>query len=264
LNIYIVDAFTSKPFSGNPAAVCILESELSEVTMMKIASEMNLSETAFVLKQNEEFNLRWFTPKTEVELCGHGTLASSHILWESGILSPDLKAVFNTQSGKLSARKINNEIELDFPAIPEVERDLSSDLPLLIKTLNYNPVSVSSTEHNYIAEFDSPETIKNIEPDFQLMEQLPLYGLIVTSKADGEFDIVSRFFTPSKGISEDPVTGAAHCALAPYWYKKTGKDTFKAYQASERGGILKLKINGNRVMLTGEAVTILRGELLRY
>ncbi|MDZ4713271.1 MAG: PhzF family phenazine biosynthesis protein [bacterium] len=261
LKIFTVDAFTDKLFSGNPAGVCLLEKDIDDKLMQNIAAEMNLSETAFVKKIDEGFMLRWFTPKSEVELCGHATLSSAHILWQEGILKQDEEAVFKTvYKGILKAKKIGNTITLDFPVNrPEAAESFSE----LETALGVKPVSLGVTEHHYIAEFNSEDEVKNISPDFKLLSGLDKYGTIVTSKSDhGKYDFVSRFFAPSKGIDEDPVTGSAHCVLTPYWSEKLGKKEMKAYQASERGGMLMVTLNGDRVLIAGEAVTVLKGELM--
>ncbi len=255
LNIFTVDAFTDKPFAGNPAGVCVLDSPIDEDLMKKIAFEMNLSETAFLQKKDDgSYSLRWFTPSVEVDLCGHATLASSHILWETGKEDKSSQLRFQTRSGLLKANFKNGEIELDFPLIESKPVDIPEKL---VKVLGVKPVNLVKTEWNYLAELDSEETVRNLDPDFGLMKSLEAWGTIVTAKASmSGFDFVSRFFAPDKGINEDPVTGSAHCALAPYWMGKTGKTSFKAYQASERGGILGVRIEGNRVSLTGKAVTV--------
>ena len=256
-----VDAFTNSPFTGNPAAVCVLDSPKSELWMQNIAQEMNLSETAFVVKQNDGFNLRWFTPTVEVPLCGHATLASAHVLWSQGHLLPNQEARFYTKSGILIAKLENDWIQLDFPV------NLSQTVPAppeLSQVLGVSYKSVFENSLGYLVEVESEQLVREMQPNFQQMKTLPKADIIVTSIAnsDSEYDFVSRFFAPGLGINEDPVTGAAHCCLAPFWRDKLGKDRFLAYQASRRGGVVKVYYPGkNRVFISGQAVTVMRGEL---
>lgn len=268
--VYIADAFTNIRFTGNPAAVCVLrgtgKDEYGTEWMQKIAAEMNLSETAFVIRniENNEFLLRWFTPEVEVELCGHATLATSHILWQTGILNENESAIFNTLfSGKLIAKKNNDEITLDFPSIPVINSEPVSDLE---KALNVKPVFTGicgKSESSYIVEIDSEEELRNLKPDLKLLSAIPKFGFLVTCKSENkEYDFISRYFAPAKGIDEDPVTGSAHCSLAPYWSKKLNKTELNAYQASKRGGSMKVKIQGDRVLLTGKVITVMEGNLL--
>ncbi|MGB6300034.1 MAG: PhzF family phenazine biosynthesis protein [Rivularia sp. (in: cyanobacteria)] len=256
-----VDAFTNKPFAGNPAAVCVLETPQSDEWMQNVAKEMNLSETAFLVKQSDGYSLRWFTPATEVPLCGHATLASSHVLWSENHLSANQSARFHTKSGLLIAKKQEDWIELDFPANPSEETsttvELSEALGVPVKTVMKNSLG-------YLVEVESEELVRNLEPNFTILTKL-FPEVIVTSIAENssEYDFVSRFFCPGLGINEDPVTGAAHCCLAPYWRNKLNKNEFLAYQASSRGGVVKVKYPGeDRVYLRGQAVTVLRGELI--
>jgi PhzF family phenazine biosynthesis protein len=259
VEIYQVDAFTERPFKGNPAAVCILVKEMDETGMQNVASEMNLSETAFLHRQEDGFSLRWFTPAVEVELCGHATLASAHILWETGLLKEKEQARFHTLSGLLTAVKKGEEIKLNFPARPDEPVSAPQGL---IEALNIVPKYVGKTRHDYLLELDSEEAVRNLSPDFAMLKGLSTRGIIVTSVATtGGFDFVSRFFAPGAGIDEDPVTGAAHCCLGPYWSTRLGKNELLAYQASARGGIVRVRVEGDRVILGGRAVTILRGEL---
>jgi len=261
--IFTVDAFTDKPFSGNPAGVCLLENNKDDGWLLNVSAEMNLSETAFVKKESDGFSLRWFTPKVEVELCGHATLASSHILWQEGILKPGEEAVFNTVfSGRLTAVKNEDEITLNFPSIPVKD---SHSTPELENALGIKPVYVGDCgvgEYNQLVELESEEQVKNLKPNFSLLAMLPKFGTIITAKSDNNnYDFVSRYFAPAKGINEDPVTGSAHCSLAPYWSAKLNKNAMNAYQASERGGYLKVRLKGDRVLLIGKAVTVLEGTL---
>ncbi len=256
-----VDAFTNKPFAGNPAAVCVLDSLKDDEWMQNVAKEMNLSETAFLVKQEDGYSLRWFTPATEVPLCGHATLASSHVLWSENHLSARESARFHTKSGLLIAKKQEDWIELDFPANPS--EDISTP-PEISEALGVPVKTVMRNSLGYLVEVESENLVKNIEPNFTLLAKL-FPEVIVTSIAESnsKYDFVSRFFCPGLGINEDPVTGAAHCCLAPYWRNKLNKDEFLAYQASSRGGVVKVKYPGeDRVYLRGQAVTVLRGELI--
>jgi PhzF family phenazine biosynthesis protein len=259
--IFQVDAFTDRPFAGNPAAICVLPEPRSEQWMQNVASEMNLSETAFLLKQEDGFQLRWFTPAAEVDLCGHATLASAHILWETGHLQPHEQARFHTHSGLLTADQLDgNWIELDFPANPEQPTDAP---PHLLEALGVHAQYVGVNVFDYLVEVDTEETLRNMQPNITLLVQVPVRGVTVTSRASTPgYDFVSRFFAPRVGVNEDPVTGSAHCCLTPYWSKRLGKNTLLAYQASARGGILRVRLSGDRVKIGGQAVTTLRGELL--
>lgn len=260
--IYQVDAFTEKPFAGNPAAVCVLPEPRSEGWMQNVAKEMNLSETAFLCRQKDGFDLRWFTPAVEVELCGHATLASAHVLWEAGLLAPAQQARFHTRSGLLTADRVAQEIELDFPATPEEPSDAP---PGLEKALGASLTYVGKSRFDYLVQVESERVVRDLTPDFAMLKTLPIRGIMVTSIASSpEFDFVSRFFAPGAGIDEDPVTGSAHCCLGPHWRARLGKDEFLAYQASERGGVLRVRVDAdtNRVRLGGRAVTVLRGELI--
>jgi PhzF family phenazine biosynthesis protein len=260
LKIFQVDAFTDKPFSGNPAAVCILPKPRDETWMQNVAREMNLSETAFLHKQEDGFSLRWFTPSVEVDLCGHATLASAHILWEVGMVARQQQARFRTRSGLLTAENKGDEIELNFPATPEEPTTAPSGLS---EALGLVPKYTGKSKFDYLLEVDSEEMVRQLRPDFSLLRTLPIRGIIVTSSADSaEYDFVSRFFAPAVGVDEDPVTGSAHCCLGPFWNKKSGKNDFVAYQASPRGGFVRVKVEGDRVYLGGRAVTVLRGELI--
>jgi predicted PhzF superfamily epimerase YddE/YHI9 len=258
--IATVDAFTDRPFSGNPAGVCVLIGPAEDGWMQAVAAEMNLSETAFLyrLPDADGFSLRWFTPTKEVDLCGHATLASAHILWEDGHLAPDVPARFATRSGVLTARKASDAIEMDFPLRPVVE---SSPLAALIAGLGSEPVWVGRDAVNWLVELESADMVRTLRPDMERLAMLP-EGVIVTSRSDDpQHDFVSRYFAPSWGIPEDPVTGSAHCSLAPYWRDRLGRDELVGYQASARGGVVGVRIAGDRAILRGQAVTVLRGEL---
>jgi PhzF family phenazine biosynthesis protein len=259
LKIVQVDAFTEKPFAGNPAVVCILPEPRDETWMQNIAREMNLSETAFLVGREDAFELRWFTPAVEVDLCGHATLASAHVLWEEGHIRSNEPARFHTKSGLLTAGRDGNWIELDFPAILQDEEEAPAGL---LEALGVEPDFVGRGGDEYLVEVKSEDIVRNLDPDFTSLKNLPMLGVIVTSvSASQEYDFVSRFFAPGAGIDEDPVTGAAHCRLGPYWKNRLGKDQFVAYQASSRGGVVRLMVKEDRVLLSGQAVTVMRGEL---
>lgn len=257
--LYQVDAFTGVPFKGNPAAVCLLARKVSDRRMRLLAKEMNLSETAYLLPAENGWHLRWFTPKTEVDLCGHATLASARVLFE---LHPDLRTqplVFHTRSGILKARWTGQGIELDFPVLPYRDFSFDSDVDL---ALGFRPLTGVFSGDYYLFPAEDEKTVHTIQPDFVLLARLSMPQVIVTARSrDENFDFISRFFAPQLGINEDPVTGSAHCLLAPFWADRLGKTELTAYQASERGGVLHLKLAGDRVRITGEAVIIFEGEL---
>jgi PhzF family phenazine biosynthesis protein len=260
LPIVQVDAFTAKAFAGNPAAVCVLPSPRDAIWMQNVALEMNLSETAFLVRQSDGFNLRWFTPSVEVDLCGHATLASAHALWEDGHLKPNEQARFHTRSGLLTADRRGEWIEMDFPAKAEEPAEpparLGEALGAMLKYVGRN-------KFDYIVELESESALKGLKPNFQLLAEIPVRGVIVTARSDnGGFDFVSRFFAPGSGINEDPVTGSAHCCLAPFWAARLGKTEFMAYQASPRGGVVRARLKDDRVLLGGQAVTVMRGALM--
>jgi predicted PhzF superfamily epimerase YddE/YHI9 len=259
--LFQVDAFTDRPFAGNPAAVCLLDGEREAEWMQNVAREMNLSETAFLVPRGDGCGLRWFTPAVEVDLCGHATLASAHTLWEAGYLKPDEPARFHTRSGLLTCVRCGAWIEMDFPADPA--RTVAPP-EAIRKCLGAPPRYVGRGRENFVAELDSEATVRALKPDLEQLMHLGRARLIVTSRATTPgFDFVSRFFAPSAGVNEDPVTGSAHCLLAPFWAERLGKPEMVAYQASARGGIVRVKVEGDRVRLRGQAVTILRGELLQ-
>ncbi|OMF37060.1 oxidoreductase [Paenibacillus sp. FSL H8-0548] len=257
--LYIVDAFSMERFKGNPAAICFLDEPQSEGWMQQVAAEMNLSETAFVVPGTDCCHLRWFTPVSEVDLCGHATLATAHMMWESGRLPKDETARFMTRSGPLSAVLLGDWIEMDFPAEPP-EAVLAPEE--LIQGLGLIPRFVGRNRMDYFVEVDSEETVRTLRPDFGLLARVEARGVIVTSRSTGTtYDFVSRAFYPATGVNEDPVTGSAHCALAPYWARRLRRNELVGYQASERGGIVKVRPAGDRVYLSGQAVTILKGQL---
>jgi len=258
--IFQIDAFAAEPFSGNPAAVCLLEAEAEANWMQSVAAEMNLSETAFVAPHPDGFGLRWFTPASEVDLCGHATLASAHVLWETGRLAPEDTARFHTRSGLLTAEHEGDWIELDFPATPAEAIEMPAGLSDLLGSV---PKFVGRSRFDLLLELTDAEELRDLNPDFAGLSSLPVRGLIVTALSDvPEYDFLSRFFAPAAGIAEDPVTGSAHCALAPFWAERLGKDEMTAFQASSRGGVVKVKLAGDRVLLRGQTVTVLRGELV--
>ena len=259
LSLNTIDAFTDKPFAGNPAGVCVLKQALPDELMQQIAAEMNLSETAFLVPHKDGYDLRWFTPTVEVDLCGHATLASAHWLFESGRLPPNAMARFHTRSGVLTARRVGDKIELDFPALHVSPATFpQSAIPLLGAT----PVSYSTSADWQLAELDSEQAVRDLSPDIHSLNSLGLGQLIVTAKATTPgLDMVSRVFVPAFGIDEDPVTGSAHCALAPYWSSKLQKTKLSAYQASRRGGYLEIEHRGDRALLRGHAVTVMKNEL---
>ncbi|HUL03606.1 MAG TPA: PhzF family phenazine biosynthesis protein [Gemmatimonadales bacterium] len=261
LPIVQVDAFTDRPFSGNPAAVCLLPEPRDERWMQDVAREMNLSETAFLHAEDAGFRLRWFTPVVEVALCGHATLASAHVLWEDGHLPPDAVAVFHTQSGRLTAQRRAGWIELDFPATPPAPTDAPAGL---LEALGVRaPRGIGRSRFDYLVEVESEEVVRHLTPDHTALRRVEARGVMVTSRATTPgFDFVSRFFAPQSGIDEDPATGSAHCTLGPYWSVRLGKSALAAYQASPRGGILRVEVRDGRVGLSGQAVTVLRGELV--
>ena len=260
-----VDAFTPIPFHGNPAAVCILNSPREEKWMANVAMEMNLSETAFLTPDPADrsaFQLRWFTPTVEVALCGHATLASAHVLWELGRLAPHAEARFHTKSGVLICNKLGSWIEMDFPATFVEPSPAPADLA---EALGCEIRAIGRSKFDYLAEVADEATVRSLKANHHLLRQLPVRGVIVTALADSanthNYDFVSRFFAPGSGIDEDPVTGSAHCSLAPYWSAKTGKAEMTGCQASPRSGIVKVRPIGDRVFLSGQAVTVFRGEL---
>jgi len=259
--IYQVDAFTDKALHGNPACVCIMDRPKDADWMQAVAAEMNLSETAFLRDRADDgFDLRWFTPAIEVELCGHATLAAAHILWETGRLPRPEQARFHTVSGLLTAESRDDRIELDFPANPPAAVEPPNGL---LDALGVATTYVGRTRFDFLAEAQTPRAVRDASPDFGRLKRLGVRGVMITARSDEDrFDFVSRFFAPGAGIDEDPVTGSAHCALAPYWGEKLGKNEMVGYQASKRGGIVHVRLSGDRVKLAGRAVTVLRGELI--
>jgi PhzF family phenazine biosynthesis protein len=258
--IFQVDAFTDRPFTGNPAAVCLLPEPRDDKWMQAVAAEMNLSETAFPLKQDNGFRLRWFTPKIEVDLCGHATLASAHVLWTEGRVALDDEINFHTNSGLLKACRRSDLIELDFPSQPASQVDPP---PGLLEALGVSAKYVGKNRFDYLVEVESENVLRGMSPDFFRLGQIEVSGVIVTSRSESpQYDFVSRFFAPWAGINEDPVTGSAHCCLGPFWQKRLGKSEFVAYQASARGGVVHVRATDDRTHLGGKAVTVLRGNLV--
>ena len=262
LPVQVVDAFADQAFSGNPAAVCYLTHPAPAQWMQQVAAEMNLSETAFLLREGDEFRLRWFTPLAEVKLCGHATLASAHVLWSEGHLPEEQPARFKTLSGPLVAEKRGEQIQLDFPRRPIAPLD-HPPLAELSAALQVRPSAVWETDEDWVVLLENERFVQELQPDFARVSQLAARGLIVTAMGGSTgFDFVSRFFVPKLGINEDPVTGSAHCSLAPFWADRLGKQHFRAWQASRRGGVLEVQLMGDRVLLLGRALTTLRGQLL--
>ena len=260
VNIVQVDAFTSTPFAGNPAAVCILPGPVDETWMRNVAREMNLSETAFLHPENGGYRLRWLTPAIEVDLCGHATLASAHVLWEDGHLAPEVEACFHTRSGLLTCKRDGAWIRMDFPAKNAEPADAPEQLA---DALGADLTWIGRNQFDYLVQVADEPAVRALQPNHHLLRHLPVRGVIVTAKSrNPEFDFVSRFFAPGSGIDEDPVTGSAHSALAPYWASRLGKNEMTGFQASARGGVIKVKVEGDRVAISGQAVTVMRGELL--
>jgi PhzF family phenazine biosynthesis protein len=261
--IHIVDAFTSEPFAGNPAAVCLLEDARSDRWLQAVAAEMNLSETAFLWREGPGYRLRWFTPAVEVPLCGHATLASAHLLFESGREGKELR--FATQSGELRAVRQADGIELDFPAF----RFEPALLPAAVAVaLGVTPLESSRVARlngdSFLVEVASEREVRGARPDARALLAAGAPSVILTTRSETPgFDFVSRYFAPGAGIDEDPVTGAAHCALGPYWAKKLGRTELVGFQASRRGGVVGVRVQDDRVGLRGQAVTVVSGRLLR-
>ena len=262
--LYIVDAFTNVRFAGNPAAICLLTDRADAFWMQNVAAEMNLSETAFLNQRGEAleegFDLRWFTPLAEVDLCGHATLASAHILWTTGALSELEVARFHTRSGLLTATSDEGWIELDFPAL--MAKTVLPP-PNLKSALTIEPVWVGWTGMDYLVQVPHAAVVRDLTPNFAALLEVETRGIIVTARAEKNYgaDFVSRFFAPRYGINEDPVTGSAHCSLGPYWATKLHKNELVGHQLSGRGGEVRVAVDGHRVSLSGKAVTVLRGEL---
>jgi PhzF family phenazine biosynthesis protein len=264
--LFQVDAFTAEPFAGNPAAVCLLEDEEPDPGwMQRVAAEMNLSETAFLRPRAEpgRYGLRWFTPAVEVQLCGHATLASAHVLWSEGLAEAGRELRFDTASGPLAARRdADGAIWLDFPTTPAGPVDPPAGL---LEALGAGPARwVGLGRFDYLVELEDEAAVRGLAPDVRGLKGLGVRGVIVTAAAGGPggYDFVSRFFAPGAGIDEDPVTGSAHCALGPFWAERLGRARLTGFQASARGGLVQVRPEGDRVLLGGQAVTVLRGQLV--
>lgn len=261
IRIVTVDAFTNVPFAGNPAAVCVMEAPRPDDWLRNVARELNLSETAFLVPYNGDFHLRWLTPAVEVDLCGHATVASAHVLWEDGHLPAGKQARFHTRSGVLTADRSGEWIELDFPvkiATP------AEPPPELLPALGVSsPLAVAKNVFDYLVEVESEEELRALKPDHSKLRKIPVRGVIVTARSSSpEFDFISRFFAPGSGIDEDPVTGSAHTALGPYWGAKLGRTEMTGYQASARGGVVRVRLKNDRIILGGQAVTVMQASLL--
>lgn len=263
LTLLQIDAFAKRPYTGNPAAVCLLDDEPDAQWMQAVAGEMNLSETAFVRPVRDGFDLRWFTPTVEVDLCGHATLAAAHALWSEGRVAEDAEIRFQTRSGVLTAARNGDLTELDFPATRPAPADLDeAQIRNLGDLLGVVPREVGRSAFDLLVDVESESDVRAARPDFRRLAELDCRGVIVTSASeDGRFDFVSRFFAPGAGVDEDPVTGSAHCCLGPYWGERLGKSGMTAFQASSRGGVIRVRVSGDRVFLGGHAVTVLRGTL---
>ncbi len=258
--VCVVDAFASERFRGNPAAVCLLAAPASVEWMQSVAAEMNLSETGFVVPRGDGWGLRWFTPTVEVALCGHATLASAHVLWERGLVTGDQAIRFHTErSGVLVCERRDGRIAMDFPACPVMPIPVPAGLA---KMLGTEPGWVGRAEFDLLCELTDADAVRDLRPDLAALARLPFRGVIVTARGEDGFDCVSRFFAPGVGVPEDPVTGSAHCALAPYWAARSGRTELRGWQASRRGGEVRMNLAGDRVWLGGTAVTVWQGELL--
>ena len=257
--LWLIDAFTDAPFRGNPAGVCLLEEPVPDAWMQSVALEMQQAETAFLVPEEDGYRLRWFTPTVEVDLCGHATLASAHFLWEKKLVKPKATARFHTRSGLLSANKKDGWIRLDFPATPAEECEPP---PYLLSAFNALGAPVFRSRFDYMIVLEKAAAVRSMTPDARLLREIETRGVIVTAPGDEPgVDFVSRFFAPAVAVDEDPVTGSAHCALAPYWATRLGKPALVGYQASRRGGTVRVEHSGDRVILGGKATTVLKGTL---
>jgi PhzF family phenazine biosynthesis protein len=257
-SIFRVDAFTDRPFAGNAAAVCLLPAPAEDGWLQALAREMNAPATTFVQPGADLLPLRWFSPTVELELCGHGTLATAHVLWEEGLLPAAATARFVTQAGRLAASRRDGWIELDLPAEPPT----ATEPPLaLAEALNVKLRYVGRNRLDYLVELDGESTVRELQPDLTRLRALDTRGVIVTGAADGPWDFVSRFFAPRVGIPEDAVTGSAHCALGPFWSARLGRPELLGYQASARGGVVRVRSRAGRALIAGQAVTVARAEL---
>lgn len=259
---FVVDAFADRPFAGNPAGVVLLEEWRDNEWLQNVAMQVNLSDTAFLVTNDNGFDLRWFTPTAEVDLCGHATLASGVVLAELQKLVDRRSVTFSTRSGTLTVERYGSLFVMDFPALDTVP---SEPPPGLLESLNEKPLFVGKSKFDFLIEFESEEVIRSITPNFNALANVKCRGVIVTSKSnDRQFDFVSRFFAPAIGITEDPVTGSAHCVLAPYWGSRLGKSKMTGFQASSRGGVVQVDLRGDRVMLGGQGVVFSRGNIAAH
>ena len=259
LELWLIDAFTDRAFAGNPAAVCLLDGERPDAWMQQLAGEMNQAETAFLLRRDDGFGLRWLTPTVEVDLCGHATLASAHFLWEKKLLGPKAAARFHTRSGLLTATKSGEWIVLDFPATPAA---VTEPPPYLFDSLKSHGAEVLFNGTDYLVVLPSAAKVRELKVDLRLLSAVEARGVIVTAPSDMDgVDFISRFFAPQAGVDEDAVTGSAHCTLGPYWGARLGRSGMTGYQASARGGHVRIELTGDRVRLGGKAVTVLKGKL---
>ena len=259
--IFQVDAFAEEPFQGNPAGVCLLREEASDPWMQSVAMEMNLSETAFIWPRGDEFTIRYFTPLVEIPLCGHATLAGAHVLWEEDRVPPAESIVFHAREDRLEAGCEAAWIRLDFPAKPVVDADIPGRLEAALGAKSR--AAFRWPEIGYLVELGSEPAVRDLEPDLGLLCKGKYGGIIVTARCEsGPYDFVSRFFAPEIGIDEDPVTGIAHCCLGPYWAARLGRTELTGHQVSRRGGVVKIRMKGDRVELLGQAVTVIRGRLV--
>jgi PhzF family phenazine biosynthesis protein len=258
--IWVVDAFADKPFAGNPAGVCLGEAPFDERWMQQVAAEMKHAETSFVYPVENGFSLRWFTPFVEMPLCGHATLAAAHVIWEAKVRPANEQLRFHTRSGELLASRLpDGWIELDFPKLEPGPAGETGDVE---QALGAKALEVRRYGIKLVVRLENEQTVRKLSPNIALIARLNTKGVVVTARSQGgPYDFVSRFFAPALGVDEDPVTGSAHCALAPYWMEKLGKDTMLAYQASPRGGVMRVQVVGNRVRLGGQAITTLQGNL---
>jgi predicted PhzF superfamily epimerase YddE/YHI9 len=260
LSYFVVDAFTNRPFAGNPAAIVPLDSWREDGWLQNVAMEMNLSETSYLVPNSKGFDLRWFTPKIEVDLCGHATLAAAKALAHMGRLIDGSEVAFSTRSGVLRAFRKGHVFQLDFPIKPQ---EKTEPAPGLVECLDVRPIHVGRNQFDYLLEVESETALRSLNPDFKRLAHVKCRGVIVTARSDAPAcDFVSRFFAPAVGVDEDPVTGSAHCCLAEYWSKKLDKTDMTGYQASLRGGIVRVAVRGDRVLLGGEAVIVAEGSLL--
>ena len=259
LRYFVVDAFTNQPFAGNPAAVVPLEEWKDDQWLQNVAMEMNLAETAYLVPNATGYDLRWFTPKVEVDLCGHATLASAIVLTHLGKLADESDVSFSTRSGILRAERHGSRFQLDFPINPEKACESPTGL---VESLNVIPQHVGRNKFDYLVEVESEGVLRAIAADFKLLATVNCRGIIVTARSEGaEYDFVSRFFAPAVGIDEDPVTGSAHCCLADFWGKRLNETKMVGYQASARGGVVHVEVRGERVILGGEGIIFAEGKL---